>query len=202
MRRNDALDPRPDLDNASVGKIEFLRSALAERILRCCRDRYFLKGRDTMKRETTRILVESALAIAMATALSMFIIIQMPQGGSVTCASMAPLVVISFRHGLKWGALTAFAYGLLQMAILFYAPPAGTLLAFAAVVLLDYVLAFTVIGTAVFFGRPFKNRTAAVAFGAVVVCLFRLLCSFLSGILIWGSFAPEGTPRLDLLPDL
>jgi thiamine transporter len=147
-----------------------------------------------MKRETTRILVECALAIAMATALSMFKILQLPQGGSVTCASMAPLVVISFRHGLKWGMLTAFAYSLLQMMLQFYAPPAGTLLAFAGVVLLDYVLAFTAVGAAVVFGRSLKNRTAGVALGAVMVSLFRLLCSFLSGILIWGSYAPEGTP--------
>jgi thiamine transporter len=160
-----------------------------------------LERQKNMKRETTRTLVECALAIAMSTALSMFIIIQMPQGGAVTCASMAPLVVISFRHGLKWGALTAFAYSLLQMMIQFYAPPAGTLLAFAAVVLLDYVLAFTVIGTAVVFGRPFKNRTASVAFGAVVVSLFRLLCSFLSGILIWFLCA-GGNARLALFPHL
>ncbi len=147
-----------------------------------------------MKKNTTLILVECALMIAMSTVLSMFKVFAMPQGGEVTCASMVPLVLVSYRHGLKWGVSTAFAHSLLQMIIKFNAPPANTFAAFAAVVLLDYVLAFTVLGTASFFGRPFKNRTASVAAGAVAVTFLRFLCSFLSGILIWGSYAPEGTP--------
>ncbi len=48
--------------------------------------------------------------IAMATVLSMVKIFTMPQGGSVTLASMVPLILVSYRHGLKWGAGTAFAH--------------------------------------------------------------------------------------------
>ncbi|MGX8711278.1 energy-coupled thiamine transporter ThiT [Clostridium sp. KNHs216] len=147
-----------------------------------------------MKKNTTVILVECALMIAMSTVLSMFKIFELPQGGAVTCASMVPLVLVSYRHGLKWGISTAFAHSLLQMIIQFNAPPANTFGAFVAVVLLDYVLAFTVLGTAAFFGKPFKSRAASVAVGSVAVAFLRFLCSFLSGILIWGSYAPEGTP--------
>ncbi len=147
-----------------------------------------------MKKNTTLILVECALMIAMATVLAMFKIFEMPQGGAVTCASLVPLVLVSYRHGLKWGVTTAFAHSLLQIIIKFDAPPASTILAFAAVVLLDYVLAFGVLGTASFFGRVFQNRTLSVAFGAIVVCVLRFLCSFTSGILIWYSYAPPGVP--------
>jgi thiamine transporter len=149
---------------------------------------------NSMKRRTTLILVECAMMIAMATVLSFVKIINLPQGGSVTLASMAPLVLVSYRHGLKWGIGTAFAHSLLQMLLGFYAPPVQTFTAFAGVVLLDYVIAFTVLGTAAFFGKPIKNRAVGAAFGAVVVGILRFVCSFLSGILIWGSYAPEGTP--------
>lgn len=147
-----------------------------------------------MKKNTTLILVECALMIAMSTVLSMLKIFELPQGGAVTCASMVPLVLVSYRHGLKWGVLTAFTHSLLQMIIRFDAPPANTFWAFLGVILLDYILAFTVLGTASFFGKPFQNRAAAVAVGSVAVCALRFLCSFLSGILIWGGYAPEGTP--------
>jgi thiamine transporter len=76
----------------------------------------------------------------------------------------------------------------------FYPPPAQTFFAFAAVVLLDYVIAFTVLGTASFFGKPFKNRALSGVIGAVAVTVLRLVCHFLSGILVWSSYAPEGTP--------
>ena len=147
-----------------------------------------------MKKDTTRTLVECALMIALSTVLSMFKLFQMPQGGSVTCASLAPLVIVSYRHGTKWGVGTAFAHSLLQMLLKFDAPPANTFFAFAAVVLLDYVLSFTVLGLASFFGKPFKNRSVSVAAGAVIVCALRFLCSFASGVLIWGGYAPKGTP--------
>ena len=119
---------------------------------------------------------------------------ELPQGGSITLASMAPLVLVSYRHGVKWGLGTAFVHSLLQMLLQFNAPPAKTLTAFALVVLLDYVLAFTVLGSAAFWGKPIRNRSASIAFGAAIAVFLRFLCSFASGILIWGEYAPEGTP--------
>lgn len=147
-----------------------------------------------MKKNTTLTLVECALMIAMSTVLSMLKIFELPQGGAITCASMVPLVLVSYRHGLKWGVATAFTHSLLQMVLKFDAPPANTIWAFIAVILLDYVLAFTALGTAAFFGKPFQSRAVSVAVGSVAVGVLRFLCSFLSGILIWGSYAPEGTP--------
>lgn len=147
-----------------------------------------------MKKRTPLVLVECAMMIALSTVLSLFPIFAMPQGGTVTLASMAPLILVSYRHGVKWGVGTAFAHSILQMLILFNVPPAQSFWAFAGVILLDYVLAFTVLGTAAFFGKPFKKKVVSAAVGAIVVTVLRLVCSFLSGILIWGSYAPEGTP--------
>jgi thiamine transporter len=148
-----------------------------------------------MKKKTTLILVECAMMIAMATVLSLIKIYNFPQGGSVTLASMAPIVLVSYRHGIKWGLGAAFIYSLLQMILPpgFIPPPAQTFIAFAAVVLLDYVIAFTVLGTASFFGKPFKNRALSGVIGAVAVTVLRLACHFLSGILVWSSYA-QGQP--------
>ncbi len=149
-----------------------------------------------MKKKTTLILVESAMMIAMAVVLSFIKIYEFPQGGSVTLASMAPIVLLSYRHGIKWGLGAAFIYSLLQMILPpgFIPPPAKTLFAFAGVALLDYIIAFTVLGTASFFGKLFKNKVLAGVAGAVAVTALRLVCHFLSGIFVWSSYAPEGTP--------
>lgn len=136
----------------------------------------------------TRTLVECALMIAVGTVLAQISIYKMPYGGSVTLLSMLPFVLVSFRHGLKWGLLTGFVDALLQMLLGFYAPPAGTVIAFVGVVLLDYVLAFTLLGSAELFTKPFRNRAVGVAVGTAAVCVIRFLCSFLSGALLWGSY--------------
>lgn len=136
----------------------------------------------------TRTLVECALMIAVGTVLAQIKIFEMPFGGSVTLVSMLPFILVSFRHGVKWGLATGSVNSLLQMLLGFYAPPAGTVAAFVGVVLLDYVLAFTLLGLAGVIAKPFKNHLLGVAAGTAAVCVIRFLCSFLSGALLWGSY--------------
>ena len=59
----------------------------------------------------TRILVECALMIAIGTVLSNIKFFTLPNGGSVTLLSMLPFVLVSFRHGVKWGLFTGFVNG-------------------------------------------------------------------------------------------
>ena len=139
-------------------------------------------------RSRTLTLVECALMVALGTLLSFIKIIEMPFGGSITLLSMLPLVLISYRHGLSWGLMSGFVYSLIQMLLGFYAPPAGTVPAFIGVVLLDYVLAFTVLGAAWLFAKPFKNRLVGVIVGAAAVCFLRFVCSWISGAWLWGSY--------------
>lgn len=146
------------------------------------------------KTSNTVILVEAALMIALSTVLGMLKIFEMPFGGSVTCGSMVPIVLLSFRRGPKWGLVAGFAESLLQMLLKFDAPPAKTFLAFFMVILLDYVIAYTIIGAASLFGKPFANRSISVIVGAVGVSFLRFLCSFFSGILVWAPYAPENMP--------
>ena len=99
----------------------------------------------------TRTLVECALMIALGTVLANIKIFEMPNGGSITLLSMLPFILVSYRHGTKWGLFTGFVNSLLQMLLGFYAPPAPGLLPLVGMILLDYVLAFTLLGLAVVF---------------------------------------------------
>lgn len=143
----------------------------------------------------TRIMVECALMIALATILAYIPFIQLPQGGSVTLCSMLPIMVVGWRHGLKWGLFTGLVHGIIQMMLGFqnvmYCTTIGSM---ALCILLDYIIAFSVLGAVSIVSKPMKNSLAGIACSAVAVGLGRYLCSFLSGILIWGGYAPEGTP--------
>ena len=140
-----------------------------------------------------RILVECALMIAIGTVLAQIKLFRLPNGGSVTAVSMLPFILVSFRHGCRWGVLTGVANAMLQM-VFDNVSPAGSLWAFFGMVMLDYLLAFIGLGFADAFARPFgrEHRFAGVLSGTVAVCIIRFLCSFVSGFLIWGDFAPEG----------
>ena len=79
------------------------------------------------------------------------------------------------------------------MILGFYVPPANTWWAVLVCVILDYLLAFTAIGSAQLFARILgKHRIAGYAVGIVSVCFIRFVASFLSGVVLWGSYAPEG----------
>ncbi len=137
----------------------------------------------------TRKLVEGALMIALSTVLSMISLFKMPYGGSVTLLSMLPLVLMSFRHGAKWGLFTAFVHGALQLVLgLENVAYCATIWSQIGCILLDYLLAFTVLGLASTFAKPFSNRVTGLLVGTFGVCFLRFVCSFLSGWLLWGSY--------------
>lgn len=70
----------------------------------------------------TRIMVECALMIALGTILANIKIYELPNGGSITLFSMVPFILVSFRHGVKWGLFTGFVNSLLQMLLGFMRP--------------------------------------------------------------------------------
>ncbi len=137
----------------------------------------------------TRTLVEGAMMIALSTVLSMVKLFEMPYGGTVTLLSMLPLIMMSMRHGTKWGLFIAFVHGVLQiLQDPSTVAAAGNLTAQVGCVLLDYLLAFGVLGLAALFAKPFSNRLLGVAVAAFGTCALRFVCSFLSGWLLWGSY--------------
>ena len=143
----------------------------------------------------TRILAECAILIALGTILAQIKLYELPNGGSVTAASMVPFILISLRHGPRWGLLTGFANSLLQMLLGGLWPtPAGTAFAMVLEVILDYLMPFTALGLAWIFAKPFgeKKKLQGILFGAFCVCVLRFLSHFLSGFIVWGSITQEG----------
>ena len=110
-------------------------------------------------------------------------------GGGITLG-MVPIVYIAFRHGNVYGIGAGLVYSCIQIATGFYVPPANTVFSIILCVLLDYVLAFTVLGASKLFADMIKleKKVVGYAFGSFAVCMIRFLCSFLSGVVLWGSY--------------
>ena len=134
-----------------------------------------------------RALVESAQMIAVASVLSVFKI-DLPFGGGITILSMLPIVLISHRHGVGWGLGTAFVYSLGQLVMgLDNVAYAENFVMGAGIVLLDYVLAYTVLGLSGVFGK----KRWSVAVGIAVTFTLRFLCHWVAGAWIWGVWMPD-----------
>ena len=145
--------------------------------------------------KSTRRLVESAVMIAIGTVLSMFpFSAPWAFGGGVTICSMLPLVIIAHRYGTKWGLFTAFVYSVLQLILgvsnVQFAAGYGFVLA-VGVLLLDYILAFTVIGLSACFNGVIKNHLVSIVVSIVFTFALRFVCHFLSGWIIWGVITPN-----------
>ena len=139
----------------------------------------------------TRRLTDTAILIAMGTVLSLFKI-DLPFGGGVTACSMLPLVFISYRYGWKWGGFAGFVYSVLQLFLgLDNVRYASNAIMAAGVVVLDYLLAYTVIGFASLFGGKPTNTRKALVLGIVVSFILRLVCHYITGVWIWGEWMPE-----------
>ncbi len=144
------------------------------------------------KQSLTLKLCESAIMIALATILSLLKLVDLPFGGSITFASMLPLVIIAYRYGTAWGLFTATVHGVMQFilgaSVLSYVTGWKSV---AAVILFDYVLAFALIGLAGVF-KKMKNERSALVLGAFLACLARYACHFISGVTVWRDLSIPG----------
>lgn len=131
-----------------------------------------------MSRQTLQRLVETAVALALVAVLSRIKVYQLPQGGSITAGSMVPVFYIALRWGGWWGVLT----GVLAGAINYISEP---YFVHPVQVLLDYPIAFGALGVAGFFQR-------APVLGIILGGVGRFVAHFLSGVVYFASFAPEG----------
>ena len=154
----------------------------------------------TQKRSSTNVstLAECAVMLALAFALSYARIFEMPMGGSVTIASMLPIMLISIKYGLATGFATSFVYSLTQLLQAFMSanvfPYCETLNTLMLCILFDYVIPFTLLGVAGLFHKLklTKNSEINIYIGIVVAVMLRFICHFITGGVIWGQWAPDG----------
>ncbi|MBQ3824240.1 MAG: energy-coupled thiamine transporter ThiT [Clostridia bacterium] len=141
-----------------------------------------------MKSKKVRVLVECAVLVALATALSLVKIIKMPLGGSVTLISMLPICVIAIRHGLKSGLLSSFVYSLFQLmlgitldGLLGWGLTPWMLI---GCIFFDYILAYTVLGIAGLFR---KHGEGGAYIGITLALVARFVSHLISGYVIFKN---------------
>ena len=160
----------------------------------------------------TKRLTESAMLLAVAVVLelcSKMFIPELPFGGQITLVSMLPVVLISYRHGVKWGLVSGVAYAMIEMAIGTKTVAAafqpgyfgdGVMLFNAFLMcLLDYLVAYTMLGLGGLFRNRIENRGKALALGTLVALSARYVSHILSGYILFSGwaewfFTQEGFP--------
>lgn len=172
-----------DVQSVALYVISVLLSALLVTLA-------ILFGKHEKREFDAKSVTYAAICIAMSFALSFMRLVRLPQGGSITPASLLPLMLYAYMFGMRKGIFAGFIYGLLQA---FQDP---TIL-HPAQFLLDYPLAFAWIGLAGLFTKTQSLRKIPqlqFALGGSVAGLGRFAMHFLSGTFAFGAFAPSGTP--------
>ena len=127
-----------------------------------------------------RCLVEGAIMVALAQALSYLKLWRMPWGGSVTLA-MIPIVLYAVRWGVGPGLMAGFVLGVLQFLL-----DGGFVLGWQSI-LGDYVIAYMLLGLA----GLCKRRKSGVFVGSIIGGLGRALSLFVTGATLWAEYMPE-----------
>lgn len=151
------------------------------------------------EKDLTKAMVEASLMIAFATVLSLFKLVEMPYGGSVTLASSLPILIVAYRHGVGMGLSTGFAYAVIQQLLglnnLSYVTGWVSVL---AVILLDYLFAFAVIGVC---GAVRSKRNPScpsqksskqrleLCTGMGLACVLRYIMHVISGATVWAGLS-------------
>ena len=130
-----------------------------------------MKTNNKNRRTNILALVETAMMVALAVGLELlckFLPSPWAYGGSISLSAI-PILYLSYRRGWKWGLSAGFVYASVQMLLGLSLPPANTFWAVAPSV-----------------------RITGYVVGAVGASFLRFVCSFISGIILWDSYTPEG----------
>ena len=126
----------------------------------------------------SKLIARKELANALAFILDMIKIYTLPNGGgSISLGSMVPILLLSFIYGPSIGLFTGFLFGVFKLILDPY-------ILNPIQVLFDYPLPFMAVGIAGFF----KNKYI----GASIGMFLRFISHFISGVIFFGSYAPEG----------
>ncbi|MCL6450651.1 MAG: energy-coupled thiamine transporter ThiT [Acetobacteraceae bacterium] len=129
-------------------------------------------------RFSARTVAEVGLMVGLATVLSLIKVFQAPQGGSITAASLVPILYLAVKRGPAVGVVAGGLHGVIQFLLDQYA-------VHPVQVILDYPLAFGLLGLAGFFPR-------LPLLGVLVGISGRFVSHLLSGVVFFASYAPEG----------
>ena len=138
---------------------------------------------------TPQMMANAAICMALSFVLSYIRLFKLPQCGSVTPASLLPIIAFAYFHGSIPGLVVGIAYGLLQMI-------QDPWIVGAVQAALDYPLAFGCIAFAGAAGQLARkhqvNDLVSWIGGVAVVGLGRFVCHVLSGVVFFAEYA-EGS---------
>ncbi len=129
---------------------------------------------------STKQLVFSAAAMALAMVTSNIKLYDPPFGGSITLFSMLFICLIGHWFGLRSGLMAASAYGILQLVTNPYIVSIPQMLT-------DYLFAFGALGLS---GVFFQKKHGLIK-GYLLGVLGRFVFSFLSGMIFFGYYAAD-----------
>ena len=140
------------------------------------------------KNSHTYKLAVCTIMVALGAVLSLVKVVQMPFGGSFTLLSMLPCAMVSVMLGLKWGLAASFVESVIQLAfgitmdgVLGWGLTPAMLI---GTILLDYILAYTVIGLA---GAFRSKGYVGICVGTGLAVFLRFVCHLISGAVIFAN---------------
>ncbi len=159
-----------------------------------------------MNSAKTQRLTVSALMLSLSTVLALVCegipFLNLRFGGGFTVASMLPLVIVSYMYGLRWGFFTSGTYALIQVFISLSRGASGTVMALflpgdsnmgvlvgILIIVIDYLIAYGVLGIGGLFRNKIKSKTAAILLGVILALSLRYACHITSGFLFYGEWA-------------
>lgn len=127
---------------------------------------------------SAQIISRTALVIAMTAVINQIHFFKMPQGGDVGFGTMIPLILLACCYGCRITLLAGFICGFIGLIMnpYFYHP---------VQVLFDYPFPFMAMAVV----SLFKKR---IFLGTVIAFCVKFLFHFISGVVFFGSYAPEG----------
>lgn len=138
------------------------------------------------------ILIEAGIFAALA-----FIIALLPKGiGPIKAElGMIPIVILSYRRGLKTGLISGFLWGIIKIATGKF-----TMLSVLQV-LVEYIFAYLVAGLSGVGSKSLRKYIRAdqwqqafttIAWSTLFAATVKYFIHFIAGVFYWGIYAPEG----------
>ncbi len=144
----------------------------------------------------TRVLTESAILVALSIAIfTVSDLLPWPfiYGGSFSLFGQVPIIVVSYRHGIKNGLAASTVLAIFEMIIGYKNFTYVTGIAsYLIVTFADYIVAFGCLGLGGMFKGKLNKQSTELVLGGIIVCIIRFICHFISGITIWTGYCPEG----------
>ncbi len=156
---------------------------------------------NTQRLTTSAVMLALSAILAMVCALIPFL--NLPFGGGFTVASMLPIVLVSYMYGIKWGLFNASVYSVIQIVMDLYLGKGSTIMALfmpnndefmgygaaIAILIIDYFVAYTVLGFGGLFRNKIKNKALALSLGVAVALSLRYIAHIISGFIFYGTWA-------------